>query len=194
MFINDPSFAQIAGFLVAYFAFILVVALASYIINSLFYYKIGKDINAPSPWMAWVPYFSSYYQGKIAGIISDDFSFFRYYCISFLAFLFTSIVQTILIVYTMVVQSSAVAFGVLGFSLLFFIAAMAFTIFQYIAMYRIFQAYSPENAALFLILSILFPFAMLIIYIYILAQLKKNGSVKPILDSDRFGFFLIFRP
>ncbi|ALU15854.1 hypothetical protein ACH52_3107 [Eubacterium limosum] len=130
--------AIILSFLAAYFVIILVIGIVCYVFNSLSLYQMAKNRGIDSPWLAWIPIAKTYLMGKI---INEKVAFGSWvipYAHVFLPLL-------------------PFAGGLL--SMIPFIGwlfPIAYAVYYYGALYRLYRMYKPENAVLFLVLSIIF--------------------------------------
>lgn len=134
----------------------LAVGAAIYIFSAFGLYRMAQNLGLPSPWMAFVPVASSYLLGLIAEKDSMGKRTLKYSWI----LLITQIVSFFF--------STGYYFALLAFRLtgsflmavMFFLAygmlSIVACIFYYIALYRVYKLYDPDNAPIFIILSILF--------------------------------------
>ena len=125
--------AIILSFLAAYFVIILVIGIVCYVFNSLSLYQMAKNRGIDSPWLAWIPIAKTYLMGKI---INEKVAFpYAHVFLPLLPF----------------------ASGLL--SMIPFIGwlfPIAYAVYYYGALYRLYRMYKPENAVLFQVLSIIF--------------------------------------
>lgn len=157
--------------------FSVALGLLIYVFNSLSLMTIAKRRGLTSPWISWIPFCSGYALGKISDdinakggkrsshrkvllsltIVTDACIFLSMAMILAPLFsLFSFILRNGYVPATYDVDELAVQL-VLGFGLLMIGAIIAIinVIFYYIALYNVFKAYAPNNAVLFLVLSIL---------------------------------------
>ena len=133
-----PIFVIVAGI-------VLLVSFVFYLFNGLGLYKMAKNAGLPNPWLSFVPIANNYLMGKLAERASwygsgKTLPFAKIFLWGYLGYL------------------AATLLAILLPPLYLFIsfAGLALSVFVYIALYYIFKDYSPSNAVLFLILSILF--------------------------------------
>ncbi len=160
-------------FLKAYFAmysflwiFTGILNVASYVLISLALYTIAQRRGVPKAWTAWVPVAS----GWLMGALSDQYQ--GYACnkktkraklllwlyIGAYGALFLMVPAVVLIVVGAINElAGLLALGMLLVFVLYFAAiglAIAGSVFYYISLYDIFRSCEPQNATVFLVLSI----------------------------------------
>lgn len=171
--------AMAAGFLgtffILYYLVMIGICAAAYIMQSLSLYSIAKRRGIHHPWLAWVPVGNMW----LLGSISDQYQAIakkhvrnrRKVLLGLEIGLFAGFFVLFLSGFALGMASeagSAAAAAMLGSNialiiLLFFaimIVALITAVFTYIALYDLFMSCDPNNAALYLILSILFSVAM----------------------------------
>ncbi|MBR3967243.1 MAG: hypothetical protein IKJ91_09245 [Clostridia bacterium] len=146
---------------------ILGVCLAEYLLLSLGLNRMAKNLGLPSPWMAFVPVLSSYLMGLIAETSTDGKKPLRYSLI-LLLFPIAALAAFVLFFVLGIIVSSGenyfITFAFIETADLFISAInIANTVFSFIALYRIYKLYAPDNATLFIVLSIFVPISMPII-------------------------------
>lgn len=158
------------------------LSLAMYLFQALGIYKMGKNMGFKAPWLSFIPIANSYALGRIAetyvkadGRPSAKFSkILLTLCIILeviaIAFMVVAVVLvasefiTYNFYYEDVTDVSSSLMSVAGITMLiigyFAIlgVSIAYSIIAYIAHWRIFALYSPNNATLYLVLSIFFSF------------------------------------
>lgn len=165
---------EIVGFLVVYMILWLVLmafGIVSYILSSLGTYTIAKRRELNHPWMAWVPVLNLWILGSISDqyqyVVQDKIRNKRKWLIGlYIAYIVVFLVSYIGIVVSAVASElsystngeEALVVSVLVFLLGWLLAAglgIAMSVIRYIAMYDLYRSCKPDNAALFLVLSIL---------------------------------------
>ncbi len=154
--------------------------LAVYIMRAVAFYTIAKNRGYNRPWLAWIPVASDY----LTGAVADDINYrngkgtkLRVWLLvaSIVAKVGASVYSVFQLSYSINMMRNI--FGSMGnmdgytqffnqstelslilslVSLLFSALTIGYAVFYYIAMYRVFMDYVPNNAVLFLVLSILF--------------------------------------
>lgn len=154
--------------------------LAIYILNAVAFYSIAKNRGYNRPWLAWIPVASDYLKGAVA----DDINYrngkstkLRVWLLlaSIVAKVGVSAYGVFQLVYSIGMMRAL--FGSMGnmdgyaqffnqsaelslilslVSLLISALTIGYAVVYYIAMYRVYIDYVPNNAVLFLVLSILF--------------------------------------
>jgi hypothetical protein len=140
---------MLIGFFAAYLVlaiFILLVGLLAYVMGSVGMYQIASRRGMANPWMAWLPYASSYLLGAIADDINKRKNKVSNYRWLLLGFLLSSTLFPLIIILSPFV---ATVLGIFSFAL-----ALATTVIGYIAYYMIYEEYTHTAAGL-LVLSIL---------------------------------------
>ncbi len=150
-----------------------VLGLVLYIFESIGIYKLAKNCRLPAPGLAWVPIASCYVLGHLAEIsdrtVGKKSLPYRVILPLLEAFMLimsvvTSFFGVILAMRTVELErtgdivrleaSIGVLLVVLG---LLMLATIAACVFLYLALYRVYRLFAPENAVAYLVVSILFP-------------------------------------
>lgn len=171
-----------------------VISIASYVLSSLGCYTIAKRRGIHNPWLAWIPIANLW----ILGSISDQYQYVakgkvknRRKVLIGLPIAIT--VAVILIIIGMVVFAVSAGVGVMsggdsaalsiGLAVVLVLAYLAvlvlgiiLAVFQYIACYDLYASCSPDNAVIFLVLSI---FINITMPIFIFAVRNKDGGMPP---------------
>lgn len=149
------TIAMIVGIL-----FFLVAC--AYVISALLYMKVGKDLKQDNLWRAWIPICNMFLLGDIVekGLGKPDFK--NKLLSSYFAFIIM-----------------ALLFGLFGNAiLLLYIAAFVILmVFQYQALYWIYQKYIADLAIPALILSIIVPFAAQVFAVIVCTKTGKESSI-----------------
>lgn len=66
---NDETTVMIVMIYLVIFAVTFIISIADYIIRGIGMYKIGKAKGKINPWLAFVPYARTYFQGELGGPI-----------------------------------------------------------------------------------------------------------------------------
>lgn len=177
------DFAGIFAGLLVIFAFLLFVSLAYvvvfYIFNAIGLYNIAKNRGMKNPYLAFIPIANSYYLGKISDDIDRTMNKKSSNAVLILAFEISCLVLSIVSTVTSAVSSLAGMYGFLGVALLLYMlalaAAIAYSVFVYISLYKIYKEYVPEKAVLFEVLSVLFDIHAFFLFAI---RNKKSGYQK----------------
>lgn len=155
-----------------------IIGIVFYILNGIAFYAIAKNRGYNRPWLAWIPFAKEYLKGAIA----DDISYRTGKSTQFRVWILVGIIVAKLgSIITTAIQlpelfamlgamdlglynngvnlltprlSSAAFFSLL--SLLISAISIAYSVLHYIVMYRIYKDYVPQNAVMYLVLSIIF--------------------------------------
>lgn len=181
----------IFAFLIVYLVILMfsaIIGLVFYLLQASGLYKMGKTVGISAPWMAYIPVVNLYAMGKIAETPVNGKKTLKYSTILLLLQIATCIITFAFIFFAVAtgisagfeeLESTAVAGGIFfgGFIIGYFAlmaVAIALTVFQYIAVYKIFKIFAPDNAVIYLILS-LFVSAALPIIIFVLRNKPVHG-------------------
>lgn len=159
---------------------VIGIGVTFYVFRSLGMYHIAKRRGIHNPWLAWLPVGQSW----ILGSVSDHYQYiargktrnYRKVLMWLEVGLYViSLVMSIISVVTsmgavvgaaMEMEELAIlgSMGLAGFSIIMSLvvvaASVAYSVFAYICYYDVFRSCKPENATLFLILSIFVSAAM----------------------------------
>ncbi len=159
------------------YVFLFAIMIASYVFQSLGLYTIAKRRNISNPVFAWIPVanmwllgsIADHYDEKVKGVKKKSRVVLLGLNISLVAVLiFFIIAFAVFMVMTLnespdetAIIIVAILFGLLYLALL---ALMITTVvFQYIALYKLFKSCHPDNAVLYLVLSIIISMALPVI-------------------------------
>lgn len=161
----------VAGVFVAYYLILIAIGVVSYVFRALSLYTISKRRGIHNPWLSWIPVGDMW----ILGSISDQYQYVvkgkvrnrRKVLLGFTIALLALVVVMYISLIAMLIQAFAdpsMAAGI-GSILQILLAALgmiavsiAAIVYQYLAVYDLFRSCEPDNAVLFLVLSILFGF------------------------------------
>lgn len=156
------------GFMMLFYLIAISFGVVSYVFTSLSVYTIAKRRGIHHPWLAWVPVgsvwlwgcISDQYQQFAKGKIRNRRKVLLGLAIGFMAafFLLFACAFSVAIAEAM---GAGAAIGLWLFAMLllyFAMLAMAvvLAVFEYIALYDLFSSCDPDNAVLFLVLTIFF--------------------------------------
>ncbi|MEG0310009.1 MAG: hypothetical protein RR310_03865 [Eubacterium sp.] len=149
--------------------FVLIACIISYIFNSISLYTMAKKRGLDHPWFAWVPLVNNYLLGEL---INDQVSLGSLHLSN--ASLFLVLVPAI---YAFIL--GALSYIPLSCYLFIFPIVILVLLYNYTALYWLYRIYSPQNAVLFLLLSIFIPIASPFI-LFSLRHYKPNFSGVPV--------------
>ena len=161
------GFGVLGAFLVVYLLILLAslaVSLAAYVLQSLGYYTVAERRGLKHPWLAWLPIGNLW----ILGSISDQYQYvtkgkvknrrklllglscglFAFYVVWAVALITAAVMADMMV--------SGLTVGLIGIfgGLLLVALAILLVVFQYICLYDLYRSCTPDNAVLYLILSI----------------------------------------
>lgn len=170
--IDDASIAIVAVMAVVYI-FVLLIGLFAYIMEGLALHRMGKVCGAPYPWLAWIPYANLYALGYVADKDAEVSGRPATHYRNTLPILFVvlSVLSFGLMGVSVAALSSSpegeLSLGPAMLVVLMFLAllvvAVVQLVFEFIALWHIFQLFSPDNAVAFILLSILVSISMPIV-------------------------------
>jgi hypothetical protein len=145
------NFELLMGFLTLMAAIIipaLIIGIGFYILLGFGLYTMAKRRGIANPWLAFIPFGTQYIMGALVGEVQ---------------------ISSVKLDAKLALPISFAACVVIGaIPLIGALAVLAIMIFFYMVVYKIYEAYKPDNAVLYLVLSIVFSgFAMPIIFFMI---------------------------
>lgn len=164
-----------ASIMFIYFAFIVIIALAMYLLEAVGLYGMAKSSGIGRPWRGFVPFANTFLFGKIAErYVKKDGKRSAKFGGLLLAFeiltLIFSIATMAFVIGMIFVLATAENDSELAYSILAPMVAMliscfllmgvaiAYVVIYYVALWRIFTAFDYNNATVYFVLSILFSF------------------------------------
>ncbi len=139
----SAAFAAMAAFMVLIVA-CLVILIPFYVLRSLGLYRIAINRGMANPWIAWIPIVNNYIIGQCVGTVQIGT---------------LTVTNTGLILgagpFVLMAASALTVIPILG-GFIIFVCSIAFSIFMLYCYYKFCQQYAPDNAVLYLILSIFF--------------------------------------
>lgn len=146
----DSSAFALLAFLGAFAFIAFIIAIVIYILASLGLYKLAQNAGIENPWLAWIPIANLYILGKLVKTVSLG------------SFEIPSL--------EIVLPVASVASAILGsIPAIGWIFSIAFLVLAVLVLYKLFTMYRPEQATLWIILSIVLSFiGMPAIFIFIM--------------------------
>ena len=176
-----------------------ILAIVGYVLRSISLYTIAKRRGIANPWLAWVPVAWVW----VLGSISDQFRYVTKAQVknkrtTLLVMQIISVVASVAVIVVTIIsavkffefamyagedellhESLSFFFRMMGMAMLLLGYALAQAIVIYIALYDVYMSLNPNNAVLFLVLSIFFgvtqPF-------FLFFNRKKDGGMPPRCD------------
>ena len=183
------GFGVLGVFLVVYMLILLIalaVSVAAYVLQSLGYYTIAERRGIKRPWLSWLPIGNLW----ILGSISDQYQYVVKGKIRNRRKVLLGLSCGLLVLYVVwaivLLASAAMAdmmgsgliiglIGILG-GLLLVALAICLAVFQYICLYDLYRSCAPDNAVLYLILSIVVNW---VIPLFVFICRKKDVGMPP---------------
>lgn len=134
----DPTTAALLSMLMAYLVVLLIIGIVIYIFSSISLYTMAKRRGMNRPWLAWIPIANSYLMGKLV----NEKVVFGSWVIPY---------AHVLLPVLPLVCGLLSRIPYIGW--LFLIVSL---VYSYVAIYRLYRLYKPQNAVLYLVLSIIF--------------------------------------
>lgn len=152
-----------------------LLGIASYVLTSLAIYTISRRRGLRNPWLAWIPVANCW----LIGSLSDQYSYVvkredkskRKWLLA-LNLLMSGLILAIIVIGISMIGSAVFgsyhnpemilsrimgpALGMAGLALPLAGVAIAYAVIYYIALYDIYKSLDPDNAVLFLVLSVIF--------------------------------------
>ena len=168
---SDALFAGLAVFVILLYILLIGVSVASYVLNALALQRIAKRRQIRNPFLAWIPFASSYLLGSIADEYDAKNGKNHKWRKNLLIASIAPVVLFILFYISMILFAFSIPYGEMGalslilyiFAILLFVVlslvATLQTIFNGICMYKIFESIVPEKTIKYLILYLVVPLA-----------------------------------
>ncbi len=188
---EGPALGIFLGVIFLLYLVIIGIGIASYIMQALALHDLGKRRNIKNPWLAWIPVLG--FGQWIIGSLADEYdarngikrkwrvtllctilAFFALLIVGYVVLIVGAIMMAIQDeIYGEVMTASAVTTIVVGYIVMMIAAvgSVAFSVCQYICIYKIFESTVPEKAVKYLLLSLLVPLA----YPICLLKCRKQG-------------------
>jgi hypothetical protein len=142
--------------------------IAAYVLTSLAIYTISSRRGLKNPWLAWIPVVNAW----LLGSLSDQYQYVvkgenknkRKWLIALnilnAALVLAMVILCLVTVGTLIVNQNAEVIGsviaLIGLILPLVASAITLCVIRYMALYDVYRSLDPDNAVLFLVLSILF--------------------------------------
>ncbi len=173
------------------YAILFVVSIAAYILQSLGMYTIAKRRNISKPIFAWIPVMSIWLLGAIADDYDEKVNGVkkksRVVLVSlYIALLVVAIISSVFSVImafiitasngsdTIITMTSLLVIVTVILCLVIMVISVIVMVFQYIAYYKLFKSCNPDNAVVFLVLSIV---ASISLPVLIFVSRKKDDGL-----------------
>lgn len=189
--------AGLTVFYLVVYGISMLVSIAVYIVSSLSLYSIADRRGIGKPWLAWIPIgnlwilgsISDHYQRRAHNTIKVKRKTLMWLTVAIVALYVVMIVAAVICVITALDAGYnnyngdfdlVAVLGSFGVLILIFVVmagvAVALSIVQYICYYDLFRSCDPDNAVLFLVLSIVVSFTLPIFLL--LCKNKDDGLPK----------------
>ena len=155
-----------------------LVSIAIYVFTALSLYTVAKRRGIAAPWLAWVPVARRW----VLGSLSDQYRYLtqgqiRHKRISLLVWTGVSWVLTGGIVVGAIAAIAGASVGavltVLCLALAVVCAAIVYVVLYFMALYDVYASCDPQNAAVYLVLSIFFRF-LVPVFLFLSRNLEKG--------------------
>ena len=155
-----------------------LASIAVYVFTALSLYTIARRRGISAPWLAWVPVARLW----VLGSLSDQYRYLtqgqiRHKRISLLVWTGASWVLTGGIVVGAIAAIAGASVGavltVLCLALAVVCAAIVYVVLYFMALYDVYASCDPQNAALYLVLSIFFRF-LVPVFLFISRDMEKG--------------------
>ena len=155
-----------------------LVSVAIYVFTALSLYTIAKRRGIANAWLAWVPVANLW----IVGSVSDQYRYvtqglLRHKRIALLAWKCSGVVLLILAVVGVLAafagRGMTAMLILLSLVLVWLVLVIVYTVLYLMALYDIYASCDPQNAAMYLVLSIFFRF-LVPIFLFISRDMEKG--------------------
>ena len=155
-----------------------LVSIAIYVFMALSLYTVAKRRGIAAPWLAWVPVARLW----VLGSLSDQYRYLtqgqiRHKRISLLVWTGASWVLTGGIVVGTIAAIAGASVGtiltVLCLALAVACAAIVYVVLYFMALYDVYASCDPQNAAVYLVLSVFFRF-LVPVFLFLSRNLEKG--------------------
>lgn len=164
-----------ASIMFIYFAFIVIIALAMYLLEAVGLYGIAKSSGFSSPWRSFIPFANTFLFGKIAekyqrrdgkrsakfgGLLLAFEILTLIFSIATMAFVI-SMISVLATSYNDFELNASIVVPMIAMLACCFVligVLIAYVVIYYVALWRIFTAFDYNNATVYFVLSILFSF------------------------------------
>lgn len=183
---NPAAAEHFLPFLFLFYGVILLLSLIPYIFRSYGLYALAKRREIPHAWLAWVPvgsewllgYLSDQYQGRVHGEIKSKNTLLVILSLLVHGTAILAIVLIVPLIYPLAFMSAAglmdsnmiLKLFLVGAPLLHLVIlgiSITYLVIYYMALYDVYRSCDPENASLYLVLSILFGIAQaILLFVY----------------------------
>lgn len=181
---EDIAFGAFGVFYFIVMMIALATSIGMYIMTAIGQYRMSQKCGIDKPWLAFIPVANTYNLGKLAERYDDGKPTVKKYSKILLGLniatacsgIVLGVGEIFLIISTIGLEASGSYYGgaALGGLMLFMLAALlcfalaiVAAVFNYIALYRVYRIFAPDNAMLFLVLSIFvsisYPILMLVL-------------------------------
>ncbi len=148
---EDIAVLGIGIFMLVLYGFLFLLVIAQYLLNAFAMLRMAKKVGLPNGWMAFVPFADIYLLGQIADVNSQKKVNTKRLLITYIVFFATMLIYVFgAFVYGVAMGTGeGIALGVLlfaGAAVLFIAASICFSVFSYIAYYRICENFGGSNA------------------------------------------------
>jgi len=181
------------GFLIAFYGIILAISIVAYLFSSFGQMGMAKKLGLAKPWLAFIPIANYYQLGKIAERAPTEHprKYGKILLILYLVVIALSFLIGVLAfmlgfemgangdAITTETLTPALAGKVILILLDYFaimVIAIVASVYQYIAIYKMFKIFSPDNAILFLLLTIFISYSYPIIVFILRNNTPKFGN------------------
>lgn len=155
-----------------------LVSIAIYVLTALSLYTVAKRRGIAAPWLAWVPVARLW----VLGSLSDQYRYLtqgqiRHKRISLLVWTGASWVLTGGIVVGTIAAIAGASVGailtVLCLALAVACAAIVYVVLYFMVLYDVYASCDPQNAAVYLVLSVFFRF-LVPVFLFLSRNLEKG--------------------
>lgn len=180
----EEGFALFLGVYLMILLFTMIVSVVIYVFQSLGLYGMSKNAGIANPWLAWIPVGnlwcigslaerSNLHYGKKKGAWSKLLPAF-----SIAIFLFLPLILLFAVIAGLY-ESLVAVLLILFIYLLMMGVALALAVMNYVALYKIYRLFDPDNATLYMILTVFVNISQPIIMFLLRDRYPGGGKTPP---------------
>ncbi|MBR3837263.1 MAG: hypothetical protein IKJ74_03870 [Clostridia bacterium] len=173
--------------------FTMIVSFVIYVFQSLGLYGMSKNAGISNPWLAWIPVGnlwcigtlaerSNLHYGKGKGAWSKLLPAFAIAIFLFLPLIF------LFAVIAGLYESLVAVLLILIIYLLMMGVALALAVMNYVALYKIYRLFDPDNATLYMILTVFVNISQPVIMFLLRDRYPGGGKTPPAQGNDGAPF------
>ncbi|MGL4283041.1 hypothetical protein [Eubacterium aggregans] len=139
---DSTGYAALFGLIMSFAVVFIVIGIVLYVFTALALYTMAKNKGIEYAWLAWIPVANGYVMGEVM----DDK---------------VAIGSSVIPYAKWILLLGSIVTGLLAMiPYIVWIFSILYLVYYYCAIYRLYKLYKPDNAVLYLVLSIIFGITM----------------------------------